>query len=62
VHLHVSICNKYLVMKEGSLLALPIGKRLHICARFVLGDKILVRSLANVEMTKVHKINFFIWM
>jgi len=62
VHLHVNTCNKYLSMKEGSLLALPVGKRLHICARFVLGDKILVHSLANVEMTSVHKMKFFIWM
>jgi hypothetical protein len=33
------------------LLALPIGKKLHIYARFGLGDKILVHSLANVKMT-----------
>jgi hypothetical protein len=40
------------------LLDLPIGKRLCICARFGLGDKILAHSLANVEMTSVHKMKF----
>jgi hypothetical protein len=44
------------------LLVLPIVKRIHICARFGLGDKILVHSLANVEMTNVHKMKIFTWM
>ncbi len=48
--------------RTSSLLALPIGKRLHICAGFGLGDKILVHSLANVEMTSVQKMKFFTWM
>jgi len=37
-------------------LALPIGKRLCICVGFGLGDKNFAHSLANVEMTNVHKI------
>jgi hypothetical protein len=49
-------------MKTLVLLALPIGKRLHICARFGLGDNIFVHSLANVEMTNVHIMKFFTWM
>jgi len=44
------------------LLVLPIGKRLHICAGFGLGDKILANSLANLEMTSVHKMKIFTWM
>jgi hypothetical protein len=44
------------------LLALPIGKRLCIYARFELGDKILVHSLANVEMTSGHRMKNFVWM
>jgi hypothetical protein len=58
-------------------LALPIKKRLPsedsfigfahkeettICAGFGLGDKILVHSLANVEMTSVHRMKIFTWM
>jgi hypothetical protein len=43
-------------------LALPIRKRLHIGAGFALGDKLLVHSLANVEMTSVHKMKKITWM
>jgi hypothetical protein len=49
-------------MKEGSLLALPIRKKLCTCVGFGLGDKILAHSLANVEMTSVHKMKIFTWM
>jgi hypothetical protein len=49
-------------MKEGSFLVLPIRKRLHICARFGLGDKFLAHPLANVEMTNVHIMKIFTWM
>jgi hypothetical protein len=49
---------KFLVL----LLALHIGKRLHIYARFGLGDKILAHSLTNVEMTSVHRMKIFTWM
>jgi hypothetical protein len=41
---------------------MPIGKKLHIYAGFGLGDKILTHSLANVEMTNVHKMKVFTWM
>jgi hypothetical protein len=52
-----------LKMKRRSvLLALPIGKRLHIYVGFGLGDKILAHSLANVEMTSVHRMKIFTWM
>jgi hypothetical protein len=44
------------------LLALPKGKRVHICGGFGLGDKILDHSLANVEMTSVHIMKIFTWM
>jgi len=44
------------------LLALSIGKRLRSYARFGFGDKILAQSLANVEMTSVHKMKIFTWM
>ncbi len=44
------------------LLALPIGKKLHICVGFELGDKILVHWLANVEMISVHRMKIFTWM
>jgi len=44
------------------LLALPIEKRLHICAGFGLGDKILAHSLADVEMTSVHRMKIVTWM
>jgi hypothetical protein len=44
------------------LLALPIGKRLGICAGFGLGDKILAHPLANVGMTSVHRMKIFRWM
>jgi hypothetical protein len=44
------------------LLTLPIRKRPHICARFGLGDKILMHLLANVEMTSVYIMKFFTWM
>jgi len=44
------------------LLALSIGKRLCIYARFGFGDKTLAQSLANVEMTSVHKMKIFTWM
>jgi hypothetical protein len=44
------------------LLVLPIGKRLHICAGFGLGDKNFAHSLANVEMTSVHRMKIFTWM
>jgi hypothetical protein len=44
------------------MLALHVGKRLHVCARFGLGDKILVHSLANVEMTSVHIMKIITWM
>jgi len=47
---------------EGSLLGLPIRKRLHICARFGLGDKKFVHSLANVVMISVHKMKIVTWM
>ncbi len=36
-----------------TLLILSIGKRLRICEGFRLGDKILVHSLANVEIINV---------
>jgi len=49
-------------MIEDSLLGLPIGKRLHICARFGLGDKKFAHSLANVAMISVHKLKIFTWM
>jgi hypothetical protein len=49
-------------MKEGRLLTLPIGKRLHVCARFGLWDKKFAHSLANVAMTSVHKMKIFPWM
>jgi hypothetical protein len=39
----------HLFMKEGSLLALPIGKRLCIYVGFGLKDKNLAHSLANVK-------------
>jgi len=39
----------HLFIKEGSLLALPIGKRLCIYVEFGLRDKSLAHSLANVE-------------
>jgi hypothetical protein len=45
-----------------SLLALPTGKRLCICARFGLGDKKFAHSLANMEMTSVYKMKIFTWM
>jgi hypothetical protein len=35
------------------------GKRLRICARFGLGNKISGHSLANVEMTSVHRMKKF---
>jgi hypothetical protein len=41
-----------------ALLVLPIGKKLHICVGFGLGDKILAHSLANVEMTSVQFLVF----
>jgi hypothetical protein len=44
------------------LLAPPIMKKLHICARFGLGDKILAHSLANVKLTSVHRMKIFTWM
>jgi len=44
------------------LLAMPIGKRLRIYARFGFGDKILVHSLANVDMTSVHIMKIFTWI
>jgi hypothetical protein len=37
-------------------------ERLCICARFGLGDKILVHSLANVEMICVHIMKIFTWI
>jgi hypothetical protein len=48
--------------RTSSLLVLPIGKRLHICVGFGLGDKILAHSLANVEVTSVHRMKIFTWM
>jgi hypothetical protein len=44
------------------LLALPIGKRLCISAGFGLGNKKFAHSLANVEMTSVHRMKIFTWM
>jgi len=41
---------------------LAIGKRLHICAGFGFGDKILAHSLANVGMTSVHRMKVLRWM
>jgi hypothetical protein len=52
----------FLMFEVWCLLALPIGKRLLIGARFGLGDKILAHSLAKMEMTTVHKIKKFTWM
>jgi flagellar biosynthesis/type III secretory pathway ATPase len=40
------------------LLVPPIGKRLPICARFGLGDKILVHLMVNVKMTSVQFLVF----
>jgi hypothetical protein len=55
--------NKKIVAKKlVFLLALHIGKSLHIYVRFGLGDKILAHSLTNVEMTSVHRMIFFTWM
>jgi len=50
------------VILQIILLVLPIRKRLHLYVRFRLEDKILVHSLANVEMTNVHKMKIFTWM
>jgi hypothetical protein len=68
-HLKISFCNSvYSPSIQTSafvgvgLLALSIGKRLCVYAGFGLGDKILAHSLANVEMTIVHRMKFFIWM
>jgi hypothetical protein len=44
------------------LLALPRGKRLCIYVRFGLGDELLAHSLANVELTNVHKMKIFSWL
>jgi hypothetical protein len=44
------------------VLALPIGKKLRICARFGLGHKCVAHSLANVEMANVSKMKIFTWM
>jgi len=44
------------------LLALPIGKRLGICAGFGLGDKNFAHSLVNVGMTSVQRMKIFRWM
>jgi len=52
---HISTIHK----RTSSLLALPIRKRLHICAGFGLGDKIFVHLFANVEITSVHEIENF---
>jgi hypothetical protein len=43
-------------------LALPIGKKVHIYARFGLEDKNMAHSLANVEMIIVHRMKIFTWM
>jgi hypothetical protein len=43
-------------------LALSIEKKLVISAGFGLGDKKIVHSLVNVEMTSVHGMKFFRWM
>jgi hypothetical protein len=52
----------FFVMKTSILLALPIGKRLCICAGFRLGDNIFAHSMANVEMVNVHIMKIFTWM
>jgi hypothetical protein len=44
------------------LLALPIGEKLQIYARFGLGYKKFAHLLANVEMTIVHRMKIFQWM
>ncbi len=44
------------------LLALPIEKRLCIFVGFGFGDKILAHSLANIEMTNVHRMKIVTWM
>jgi hypothetical protein len=48
--------------RDDDLLALPIGKTICICVGFGSGDKILAHSLANVEMTSVHRMKIFRWM
>ncbi len=58
----ISLAFPHLFMKEGSLLVLPIGKRLCIYVEFGLGDKILAHSLVNVDMTSVHKMKIFTWV
>ncbi len=51
-----------LSMREGSLLVLTIGKKLCIYVGFRLWDTILAHSLANVEMTSVHRMKIFRWV
>jgi hypothetical protein len=60
--LFVTIKNNILVGDLCCLLALPIGKRPCIYAKFGLGDKILAHPLTNVEMTSVHRMKIFTWM
>jgi hypothetical protein len=45
--------------RDDDLLGLPIGKRLCICVGFGFGNKIFAHSLANVEMTSVHRMKNF---
>ncbi len=66
MNLNESICNDFSLQNEldetyKKILTLPIGKRLHICARFGLGNKILAHSLTNVKMTSIHKMKNFTW-
>jgi hypothetical protein len=49
-------------IRDDELLALFIGKSLCICAGFGPGDKIFSHSLANVEMTSVHRMKIFRWI